>query len=203
MTDELPPRNRAAHMTNKSAFSRLWLLATLIATIALVGCGDTSRFNVVITEDNVTVWDASGKGVTVPLEHVTIHGLENLPKPTPTPASAPTPTPWPTPAPLPTPVPGTLIDLDQSWTNPFSLRQHEGRQVAVTANLDSIQLYELGGWRDEGGDYVRCVVPENLSDNDIAMLGALELSKSVTFVGRLESDGYQYYLADCMPRLDE
>ena len=190
-------------MTDRSAFARSWLLVTLIATIALVACGDTSRFNVVIAEDNVTVWDASGKGVTVPLEHVTIHGLENLPKPTPTPARAPTPTPRPMPAPLPTPVPGTLIDLGQSWTNPFSLRQHEGRQVVVTANLSDIQLYELGGWRDEGGDYVRCKLPEDLSDNEIAALGALELSETVTFVGRLESDGFQYYLADCMPRLDK
>ena len=65
------------------------------------------------------------------------------------------------------------------------MRQHEGRQVAVTANLDSIYLYELGGWRDEGGGYVRCALPENLSDNEIGALGALELSKSMKFVGTL------------------
>ena len=183
--------------------ARLSLPITLIVTMALVGCGDVSRFDVVVAEDNVTVWDAGGKGFTVPMEHVTIHGIENLPNPTPTPASRPTPTLRPIPAPIPTPAPGTVIELNQSWGNPFAVKQYEGRQVSVKAILDSIYLTELGGWRDEWNDWVNCYLPENLSDSDIALLGALELNDPVTFVGRLESNEYEHYLVDCMPLQQE
>ncbi len=57
---------------------------TLIAMVAmLIACTTSSTFDVVVTDDNhVTVWDSSGRGYSVPLEDITIHGMENLPEPT-------------------------------------------------------------------------------------------------------------------------
>ena len=182
--------------------SRLWLLLGLIAATALaaVSCAETSRFDVVVATESVTVWDASGKGMTVPMEDVTIHGIENLPKPTATPASRPTPTPMPKPAPIPTPAPGSVTSLDQSWTNPFMLKMYEGRRVSVEAQLDYMTLMELGGWTEDVGDYyVTCWLPEDLSDSDLALLSTLELHQPITFVGTLESDDFSHYLADCLP----
>ena len=175
---------------------------TLIALVVLlVACTTSSTFDVVITDDNhVTVWDSSGRGYSIPMEDVTIHGMENLPEPTATPKVRPTPTPWPTPAPIPTPVPGTVIDINDEWSNPFVISQYEEMRVSITVNLDTLSFRHAGGWRNDGGVYVKCLFPETLTENDRLLMTRLVRHDPATFVGRLEyndSDN-RYELLDCL-----
>ena len=172
----------------------------IMAMILLVACADASQFDVVVSEDSVTVWDASGRGMTVPMSDLTIHGIENIPIPTPTVVSGSLPTPFPVPQPLPTPDPGTVVELATlNPGNPFALQRYEDMRVSVEVVLEYMSLTELGGQIEDTGKWIYCSPPSDLSEDDLAILSTLAIGDTLKFVGKLESSDYDTFLSDCMP----
>lgn len=74
------------------------LISAIILGVVVLGCERAATIDVQINKDSVTVWSDNGTSATVPMENITIHGIENLPSPTPVAAGVVVPTPIPTPA---------------------------------------------------------------------------------------------------------
>lgn len=179
------------------------LVALIAMVLVLVACDESVTYDVVVTDDNhLTVWDSSGRGYTVPIEYLTIHGLENLPVATPTPKAQSTPEPLEGPAKIPTPVPGEVIDINAGWGNPFLLKQYEGRKVSVNIDPHTLTLTEMHGWNSLWSQYVTCYFPEEIPDHALQFLSSLELPYliGVTIVGTLRYNDGVYALYECLPQ---
>ena len=140
-----------------------------VACVACVG-RDGSPAVVEVSEGRVTIRH-SGLTLAVPLEHVILHGYENIPTPTANPAEPPNPTPEPTATRAPTPtssvagssaVPeGSLVfSSQQEWMDAISPENY-GRSAQALGSIDFFRESRTVIWYHDNRGGVNCRFPRH------------------------------------------
>lgn len=186
------------------------LISAIILSVVVLGCERAATIDVQINKDSVTVWSDNGTSATVPMENITIHGIENLPSPTPVATGVVVPTPIPTPARTAVQQP---VDATGTWgkedmlnllltlnSDPEGTRQqYEGKRVSIQGPFkgpwgerydNNVDLY----WR-YGEPIKRSFTVECRSDNpDLNQIARLDAMKESNPLITVEGGIQKHYL---------